>query len=449
MSRHLGKQALVVGAGIGGLTAARVLADHFDHVIILERDTLPSQADTRAGIPQGKHVHVLLAGGLRTLCELFPDFDRDLDRTGAVRLQTGLDIRTERPGYDPYPQRDLGIFSYAQSRAQLELHVRQRVVAHANITLLQQCRVQALTACADGSAVTGLTYIQADGTEEACEADFIVDASGRGILTLELLTSLGHALPETTVIGVDITYATAVFAIPADAPRDWQAVYTLPQAPESSKGALLMPIEGKRWVLSLGGRPGEEPPGDADGFMEYVRQLRTPTIYQAIKHARRLGEIARFRFPESIYRHYARLPTFPQGLVPLGDALCRFNPIYGQGMSVAIQEAQALGHLLAARATTSLPLAGLAQAFFAEADLLMETPWTMAAIPDFIYRDTRGKRPGNFRQQLRAGIALTELAARDPAVHKLVTEVGNLLKPHSAYQDPALVQRLQDILTER
>ncbi len=448
MSRRIGQQALVVGAGMGGLTAARVLADHFERVLVLERDTLPTHANARTGIPQGKHVHVLLAGGQRTLCDLFPGFEHDLVQTGAVPLRTGLDVWMERPGYDPYPQRDLGFISYAQSRPQLELNVRQRALSATNIALRQQCRVQTFTAREDGTVVTGLTYTHADGTSETLDADLIVDASGRGALTLGLLESIGHALPEATTIGVDIAYASAVFEIPEDASRDWKAVFTFPQPPQSSGSGLLMPMEGKRWILSLGGRQGEEPPGDVDGFMTYVQQLRTPTIYNAIKHAKPLGDIARFRFPESIYWHYERLETFPRGLLPLGDALCRFNPIYGQGMSVAVQEAQALDQLLSARAADPDPLHGLAQAFFAETGVIIETPWATAALPDFIYPDTRGERPADFEQRLQVGIAMSKLAARDPAVHKLVAEVAHLLKPRSVYQDPELTQRLHEVMAE-
>lgn len=449
MSSLIGTQALVVGAGMGGLTAARVLADYFEQVLVLERDTLAAQAEARSGIPQGKHVHALLAGGQQALGELFPGFERDLVDTGAVALKTGWDVLMERPGAETTPQRDLGLLSYAQSRPQLELNVRQRVLAQPNIELRQQCRVQEFVAGADGASVSGLIYAQADRQRQTVEADLIVDASGRGALTLNLLKSMGHALPAETTIGVNIAYATAVFEIPADAPPAWKAVFTFPQAPEHSRGGLLMPMEGQRWIVSLGGRQkGEEPPSDVDGFMAFARQLRTPTIYHAIQHAKQLGDIASYRFPESAYRHYEGLNVFPQGLLPLGDAICRFNPVYGQGMSVAAQEARALGQLLADREPSPAPLEGLAQAFFAEVEAIIDTPWAMAAIPDFIYPETRGERPADFEQQLKLGMAMGKLAARDPAVHKLVVAVAHLLKPRRVYQDPELQQRLREVMAE-
>jgi 2-polyprenyl-6-methoxyphenol hydroxylase-like FAD-dependent oxidoreductase len=289
--------------------------------------------------------------------------------------------------------------------------------------------------------------MQVDGKSETLPADLVVDASGQGTLTLGLLESIGHALPEETTIGVDLAYASAIFAIPEDAPSSWKGVFSLPQAPKSRRGALLLPLEGERWIITAAGLHGDNPPGDWDGFMTYAQQLRTPTIYNAIKHARRLGRVTRFRFLASAYRHYERLEAFPRGLLPLGDALCRFNPVYGQGMSVAAQEARALGQLLATRAAERDPLEGLAPAFFATASALIETPWAMAALPDFVYPETRGERPADLAQRFKVGFALNKLAARDPAVHKLMAEVQHLLQPRSALQEPELMRRVWTVLT--
>ncbi len=448
MSNVIGKRAIVVGAGMGGLTAARVLADYFEQVLILERDVLPSDADARSGVPQGRHVHALLAGGQRALCELFPGLDDDLNRTGAVELRVGLDLRMERPGFDPFPQRDLGFSSYAQSRPQLELCVRQRVLSYPNIELQTQCRVRHFVARTDGRAVTGLQCTYGNGTAITHEADLILDASGRGGLTLDLLSAIGHAQPEETTIGVDLCYATTIFEIPDQPPNDWKAAMTMAQGSENPRAGLLMPMEDNRWIVSLGGQKGCEPPGDAEGFMAFAEQLRTPTIYRAISQAKRLSEVARFQFNESAYRHYEQLDTFPRGLLPLGDAFCRFNPIYGQGMSVAAQEARLLSRLLASRSDDPDPLDGLATAFFAEIGGILETPWTMSAVPDLANPKTRGERPPNLDQLLQRGRAMAKLAACDPEVHKLTAEVASLLKPRSVYQDPDLMARVEAMMAE-
>jgi 2-polyprenyl-6-methoxyphenol hydroxylase-like FAD-dependent oxidoreductase len=447
MANVIGRQALVLGAGMGGLTAARALADHFERVVILERDALPEHPEDRPGVPQGRHVHALLAGGQHALCELFPGFERDLVAMGAVPIRAGLDLRVERPGYDPFPQRDLGFDAHAQSRAQLEFGVRRRVRAHPGIELRQQCRAQELVTGSGGGAVTGARYTTPDGKVDTIAADLTVDATGRGAPTFDLLKATGRPLPAETTIGVDVAYSTAVFAIPEDAPRDWKGVFCFPQPP-SSRGSLLMPMEGNRWIITLAGRHGDRPPGDIDGFIAYAKTFRTQTTYNAIRQAKPLGDVVRYGFPESGYRHYARLDAFPKGLLPIGDAVCRFNPVYGQGMSVAAQEACALRRFLTARASERDPLDGLAHAFLGEADALISTPWAQAAIPDFIHPETRGERPANFEETLKFAAALTKLMARDPAVHKLVAEVQNLLKPRSVYFEPELMQRVMAVMSE-
>jgi 2-polyprenyl-6-methoxyphenol hydroxylase-like FAD-dependent oxidoreductase len=432
---------------MGGLTAAGALADHFERVLVLEGDVLPADPLDRHGVPQGRHVHALLAGGQRALAELFPGFEDSLSSAGAVRFRVGLDMRVERPGFDPFPQRDLGFDAFAMSRPLVELTVRRRVQELPSIELQQGCRVQALVHRADRAAVTGVRYTDASGRPESIDADLVIDASGRGTLTLDALAALGRVPPAETTIGVDLAYASAVFAIPDDAPKDWKGVFCFPGIGRASRGSLMLPLEGQRWIATVGGRHGDIPPGDEAGFMEYAKGLRAPTIHNAIKHAKRLGDIARFRFNESVLRHYPRVESFPRGVLPIGDAICRFNPIYGQGMSVAALEAVALGRLLAARARERDPLAELAPAYFAEVAQIIDTPWAAAAIPDFVHPDTRGERPADFEQTLKFGAGLGKLAARDPAVHRLTSEVQHLLKPRSVYQDPDLVQRVRAMMS--
>jgi len=446
-STLIGKQAVVIGAGMGGLTAAGALADHFDNVVVLERDTLPSDPTYRSGTPQARHVHGLLLSGQRALSELFPGFEQDLVGAGAVALRVGLDVRVERQGYDPFPQRDLAWLGYAASRPAIEHAVRRLVESRANITLRQRCPVQEVLASPTAEAVAGVRYENGSGTSETITADLVVDASGRGVPTLRLLQSIGRPLHEETTIGIDLGYATSIFSIPDDAPTDWKGVMTFGQAPQNSRGGLMLPIEGNRWMVTIGGRHGDVPPGDEDGFLTYAKALRTPTIYNAIGHAKRLDGVARYGFPESVRRHFERLDGFPRGLLPLGDAICRFNPVYGQGMSVAALEACLLKTLVNRLGEDGDPIAGLASTFFAEVQTLIETPWSVAML-DFAFPETRGQRPTDFETTFKFGIALTRLAAEDPAVHKLTLEVQHLLKPRSAYRDPALMQRVFEKMAE-
>jgi 2-polyprenyl-6-methoxyphenol hydroxylase-like FAD-dependent oxidoreductase len=447
-STLIGRQAVVVGAGMGGLPTARALADYFEHVVVLERDALPYDASHRNGTPQARHTHALLAGGQRALTDLFPSFEQDLAAAGAVPLRSGLDLRLERPGYDPFPTRDIGIVAYAMSRPLIEHTVRQRVQQHANIVIRDHCRAQEIVATPDGVAVSAIRFENGDGRSETLSADLVVEASGRGNLTLGLLESIGRPRPEETIIGVDIGYATAVFAIPDDAPTGWKTVMTFDSLERGGLAGILLPLEGNRWIVTLVGRHGDKPPGDLDGFLGYAQQLRTPTIYDAIKEAEHFGKIARIGFPASVRRHFDRLGDFPRGLLPFGDAICRFNPVYGQGMTVAAQEACLLHELLKEHSGEADLLAGLALAFFAKTAMLIETPWALSAVPDLAHPKTEGQRPEDLEQTLGFSEALNHLAADDPAVHKLLFEVLHLLKPRSALNDPDLVERVKAVAAQ-
>jgi 2-polyprenyl-6-methoxyphenol hydroxylase-like FAD-dependent oxidoreductase len=425
---------------MGGLAASRALAGYFEQVVVLERDALPSEAAHRAGTPQSRHLHVLLAGGLRALDELFPEFEQELAQAGAIPLRVATDLRLELPGFHPFPGRDLGWNVYSMSRPLLEGVVRKCVRRDVRIALRAGCRVREFVPSEDYGAVTAVLCENPDGSSERVAADLVVDAPGRGMLTPNLLNRIGREPPAETLIGVDIGYATAVFSIPDDAPADWKGVATLAQAPESSRAGLMMPLEGgERWMVTLAGRYGEKPPGDGDGFLDFARQLPTTTLYRAIRRAKRLEDVARFGFPASVWRHFERLKTFPRGLLPFGDAICRFNPIWGQGMSVAAQEAVLLRRLLGGEGD---PLAGLAQAFFAGAAELIQTPWASAAVPDFAMPQTEGHRPDDLDRMLKFNASLLRLAAEDPGIYELVTAVRHLLKPGSVLQEPGLVERV-------
>jgi 2-polyprenyl-6-methoxyphenol hydroxylase-like FAD-dependent oxidoreductase len=443
MSTLIGKQAIVIGAGMGGLSAARAVADYFEQVIILERDALPEDPIHRVGTPQSQHVHGLLMSGLNALRALFPKFEQDLIRAGAVALRVGLDVRVERPGFNPFPQRDLGWLSYSMSRPLLEHTVRRQLEGYPNIALRQRCWAENVMVASGGERVRSVQCRSRDGTNEVLPADMVIDASGRGDPTLAVLKSVGRPPPEETAIGIDCHYTTALLSIPPTAPDDWKGVFTFPEAPAGTCGALMLPIEGDRWIATLGGRHGASAPAEWDGFLGYAQQLRTTTVYDAIKHSTPPERLPQFGFPESVWRHFERLPDLPTGLLPLGDAICRFNPVYGQGMSVAVLEALALYRLLNSRRALGDPLVGLSGAFFEEVLPLIEAPWAIAASLDFVYPQTRGQHPADLESALKFGRALNRIAARDSAVHKLTLEVQHLLKPRSALRTPELVERVQ------
>jgi flavin-dependent dehydrogenase len=433
----------VIGAGISGLSTARALADTFEQVIVLERDELSDSPISRPGVPQGKHPHGLLASATEGLVELFPGFERDLIDAGAVRVNVGLDGLLELPNQESFPLRDLGITVYGSSRPLIELLIRRRVERQGNITVRGEHRVLELVGKSDGSVVTGVRYTTDSGRIETLSADLVIDASAHGKLTLSFLESTGQAVPDETTIGVDIRYASSFISGAGLNLGDFKAVVTFPKVPDSVRFGYLLPAENGLWQLLLVGRGDDVPPVDVDAFMTYVQQLDTPTIYNAIKDSLFIGEIQRYGFPESTWRHFGRLAGFPRGLLPVGDAICHFNPVYGQGMTVAIKEATLLHRLLRIQATKADPLDTLGETFLASAETMIEDPWAISSLTDFIYPQTKGERPPDLEEALKFQSALQRIAVRDPAVHKLLFEVRHLIKPRSVLDAPELVSRVE------
>jgi 2-polyprenyl-6-methoxyphenol hydroxylase-like FAD-dependent oxidoreductase len=439
------KQAVVIGAGIGGLAAAKAVAPHFEKVIVFERDALPDAPAPRLGTPQARHTHLLLAGGYRALDRLFSGIELDFIAAGAVRTRMRREMRFEIPGFDPFPQRDLGFDQFLLSRPALELVCRRRVEREPNIEFRSRTRVTALIASPDNGSAAGVRFEDTRGTLGSVAADLVVDASGRASPTLGFLETISSAKPPTIEIGIDQAYATAVFETPSDAPTDWLGVLHQPTPPGSSRYGILMPMEGRQWSVSLCVNHGETPPGDIDGFMAFAKSLRMPTIYNAIRSAKRVGDIARFGMPCSVRRDFDKLDRFPRGLVPLGDSVCRFPPTQGQGMSVAALEAHVLASLLESRRGAVDPLGGLAESFFAEIQPLLETPWA-GAMADLVYPQTRGERPPDFERGLQYTRALMRLAAEDAETDRILFEVRALLRPWSALREPELASRVMAMM---
>jgi 2-polyprenyl-6-methoxyphenol hydroxylase-like FAD-dependent oxidoreductase len=441
MPKSRGNHAVVLGAGMAGLATAQVLSHHFSKVTVLERDQFPEEPVPRSGTPQAAHAHALLGGGLHALQSLFPDFGQDLVTAGAVQTRAGIEIRLERPGFDPFPSRDLGFDIFFMSRPLLEAVTRRRVRDSPNIAIKTRHRATEIIASSSTLRVEGVRCDGEDGRSHTIDADFVAEATGRGSLTLQLLERLGLQRPEETEIGIDQAYSTTIVERPHDREASWDGVMFLPSAPESSRGGFVFPIEKQQWIVSIGGNHGDVPPGDWEGLLDFVKTLRTSTIHDALKNARPKSGIARFRLPASVRRHFERLDTFPTGLLAIGDAICRFNPVFGQGMSVATREAVVLDSLL----QDDVPTDRLAEQFFTRIQPTIETPWGVAQ-SDFVYPATRGVRPADFEKRTQYNIGLTRLAAQDSEVHKLLAEVQNLLKPQSALREPALATRVMAVM---
>ena len=304
----------------------------------------------------------------------------------------------------------------------LEGRIRARVRAIPNVRLVDRCDILGLATTPDDRRVTGARVLRrADGSaEQLLGADLVVDATGRGSRTPMWLEALGHPRPREEQVRIGLGYASRTYRLPPDALGGDVAVLQA-ATPEHPRTGGLQLLEGDRWMVTLGGILGDHPPTDPDGFLEFARSLRFPDIFETVRDAEPLDEPVAFRFPASVRRRYERLRRFPDGLLVLGDAVASFNPVYGQGMSVAALEALALRRHLE-RGTRPQP-----RRFFADLARVVDVPWEIAAGGDLVFPGVQGRRTPKGRL-LNAYIArLHAAAARDAGLADAFVRVAGLV----------------------
>jgi len=384
---------------------------------------------------------------------LYPGFTEELRRLGAVRFRPGIDVAFYGPNGKGYngtqsvrEPRDLGLEGHIMSRGLLEYNVRRRTAALANVTIETDAVIEGLVH--GGGRVRGVRRNRAEGAQ-SIEADLVVDASGRSSHASRWLVEMGVPAPEETTIGVDFAYTSTKYRKPDHAGESEPLLLVGGPPPEHKRAAGLFEIEDRTWHVSLAGRFGDYPPTDEAGFLAFAKSLPSPKLYELIKDAERIADIFHHRFPTSIWRHYERFQAFPAGFLILGDAICSFNPVYGQGMSSAALQVQELQKVLRERAAQARGLDDVASDFFPKAAMAISAPWTLAANFDFAYPQTRGERPPGLTEGAGYFAALDSLQAEDIDVQRLVTEVFQLTKPLSALREEPLLSRILARLQER
>lgn len=423
------ERAVVIGGSVAGVLAAHVLAGHYDEVVVLDRDDIPGGPEHRGGVPQGRHAHGLLARGRLVIDELVPGTTEALVGQGARLAEVGRDgvwCFTERP----LASFDSDMRMLMVSRPLLEWHLRDRLVARPGVEVREDTSVIDLAFSGDGRRVAGVVLQARDGlVSQVLTADLVVDATGRASRTPEWLSRRGYLPPYEEVRRVDKRYATRRFRSDPDLP----AAAAVAAQPGLPRGGVMLQLEGGAHVVSLAGFEGTRPPVDLIEFRGYARSLANPVIGDLIEGLTPLEEATTYRFPANRRRRYERLARFPDGLVVTGDALCAFDPVYGQGMTVAALAAQELERVLAE------PGPDLSRRFHAQVARHVDTPWSIAAggVPDQDARVPVANRVlGSYLPRLlRAG-------ADDPGLAHAFQRVSHLMDPPITLLAPTRVARV-------
>ncbi|HEU4422836.1 MAG TPA: FAD-binding monooxygenase [Pilimelia sp.] len=435
--RQIGEHAVVLGAGIAGLMAARVLVEAYDRVTVVERDVLRTSGDGRRGVPQGRHAHALLPRGGDIVGDLFPGIVQELVDDGAVVAEPLVDFRLSAAGHT-LRKVPIGATALQCSRPFLEDHIRNRVTALPGVTLTDGCDVVGLTVEGDRRRVTGVRIVrrQPGSAEEELAAGLVVDAMGRGGRTPAWLQALGYPRPREEEFRVGVAYASRLLRLPPDAAGVEKAVGTGP-VPGRPRGMMMLAIEDECRLLTLAGFDGtHRPPSDEDGFLAFAATVAPPDVFAAVRDAEPLGGIATYRYPSYLRRHYQEMSSFPDGLLVIGDALCSFSPIYAQGMTVAALQAVAL------RDSLGRGPAGLARRYFRAAARVTDDPWQMATGADLALPEVDGPRPLRVRVMNAYAARIQAAAATDATVARQFMRVTGLLDPPSRMLRPGFLWRV-------
>lgn len=431
--------AVVIGASMGGLLAARVLSEAYGTVLLVDRDPLPDGPVARRGVPQGHQLHVLLARGREALDELFPGLSAELGALGAPLVDLHGQVHWYNDGH-LMCRAASAMVAVGTSRPLLEHRVRARVAALPGVRFLPPAQVVGLEATPDGRRVTGVRLAARPGggagaTATVVAADLVVDACGRGSRTPAWLAELGYPAPPEEQVEVGITYVTRLYRREPHHLGGLLGLLTN-AVPARPRAAIVAAQEDGQLAVAFSGLLGERPPTDDAGLLDFAGSLVAPQVAEVLRSAVPLGPPAVMRFPASRRRRYERLRRFPAGYLVFADALCSFNPIYGQGMTVAALQALLLRGLLAGGAGE------VGRRFFRRAARLIDGPWSIAVGTDLRFPAVAGRRSAKVRFVNAYVHRLHVAAAADPALGAAFLRVVNLIDAPAKLLRPAVVARV-------
>lgn len=433
---RVGEHAIVIGASMAGLLAARVLSDSYDHVTVLDRDTLPDGlADHRRAVPQGRHAHGFQLGGQEALERLLPGFRDEAYAGGAPSVNLAGEARF-RIGGSLLMRVRAGSDSIVASRPFIEGSVRRRVRAIDNVMLRDRCAVVDLLS--DGGRVIGVRALDGGpgSDEEILHADLVVATTGRGGRVPAWLESIGYERPAEERVDIDMRYASRHVRMRPGALAGDKLVLDA-AVPDRARGIAMVNEEGDRWVVTVYGYgAAEQPPTDHVGFLAFVATVADAEVAAAVAQAERLDEIATFATRASVLRRYDRLRRFPDGLLVMGDAICAFNPVYGQGMTVAAIEAEVLQRCLR-DGDRRLP-----RRFFRGTRATVQQAWKLSTGGDLALPEVPQRAALPDRIVNRYILRLLAAAQRDAALSRVFLEVTGMIAPVTKLLSPKMMLRV-------
>ncbi len=450
----LGRHAVVIGGSIAGLLTARILTDYFERVTLIERDRFPLQPEPRRGIPQCTQLHILLTRGREIIEDLFPGTEAELIAQGAVTVDMGADVEWLNPfGWTARFPSGFTVLSF--SRYILDWLIYRRLAGVSQLHFLEESYVTELISSPDRTSITGVRVRQRQQTGETQEqtlvADLVVDASGYSSQAPKWLKVLGYEVPEETVITADMGYAGCVYEIPAGFQSDWKGVYLQASPPDRTSMAILYPIENNRWLLGFCTTPPHRLSKDEAALLDGLQQLPSPLIYNALKDAKPCTPIGIYYPPGNRLCHYETLKRQPERFVVLGDAVCSFTPLYGQGITVAALGVKTLEACLQNIVRQPSPsLTGLAKTFQKKLAKINAVPWIFATSQDAKYPSVRGITNAPSIPEKFMGWYMNQvihLTVHDPQTTLSFFEVMHMLKSASTlFQPRILLQVLKQVV---
>ncbi|SMB82913.1 FAD-dependent oxidoreductase [Deinococcus hopiensis] len=431
------RHAIVMGASMAGLLAARVLAETYAQVTLLERDECSAHATARKGVPQSQQPHALLLRGKQILEELYPGLEAELHAQGA--LSGDMTHATRIVAGDTYLAKShSGLPLLFATRPLIEAAVRTRTLTLPNVRLRAGTSVKGFVSVGDRAAVGGVRVRTADGAEEDLMGDLVVDATGRGSRTPAWLKELGFARPRESRLPVNVTYTSRFYRRSPEHLGGDLMLVTLPNQPKDRRVMGCFAAEGDRWHVFLTGWHGEHAPPNDAGVLEFARSLEHPDLAAFLSSLEPVSDYAVHRYPANVRHHYEELRRFPRGLIVIGDALCSFNPSSAQGMTVAALEALALRTAL--RGTRDLD--AVRRRYFRLADRALTLPWSVVTGSDGSYPEANWPQPPASRVLGRYLNRVQQAAVYDGAVSRTFFQVGQMVRSPAALFAPTFVLRV-------